>query len=179
MPHLKEPLPGRLIVSVIYSSIDALSDSLSMLERRFGKVQYETSEIASSEAERYREEMGEGLVRRFFSFEEPVKRSVLCEIKMTCRKIEPCFADNAGGVLFRTINIDPGIMTPDNIVMASIHETRHKVYIGNSIFAEIVLIYANGRFVRLPWTSPDFCYDQAIDLFERVRDGFELCEQIL
>ena len=179
MSHLKEPLPGRLVVSIIYSSIDALSDSLDMLERRFGKVQYETGEIVCSDADRYREEMGERLIRRFFSFEEPVKRSALCEIKMKCKKIEPCFADKAGGVLFRTINIDPGIMTPDNIIMASCHENQHRIYIADSIFAEIVLIYANGRFVRLPWTNQDFCHDLAIDFFDRVRDCFELCEQVL
>ncbi|MCK4606213.1 MAG: DUF4416 family protein [candidate division Zixibacteria bacterium] len=174
-----EPLPGRLIVSVIYSSMDAIADALGRLEDRFGRVQYETGEIVCSNADRYREEMGDGLLRRFFSFERPVARSSLVDIKAACHKIEPQFADKTDDFLFRAVNIDPGILTLKNLVMASHLDSRQQIYLGDFVFAEIALIYTRDHFVRMPWTDPDFYTDEAIDFFERVRDNFEVVEQVL
>ncbi|HWR82912.1 MAG TPA: DUF4416 family protein [Candidatus Deferrimicrobium sp.] len=176
MARSQRPAPGRLIVSTIYSSLDALAESLPLLERRFGRVQFETVGMPCSEVELYKEEMGSDLQRRFFCFEQPVERDSLPEIKKICHKIEPLFADRSGDFIFRTVNIDPGILVPDNLVMASHRDDHHRVYLRDGVFAEIVLIYVNGRFARLPWTSTDFCHDEAIDLFLRVRGSFEEAE---
>jgi len=159
--------------------MDAIADALVRLESRFGRVQYETGEIVCSNADHHREEMGDGLLRRFFSFEKPVARSSLVAIKAACHKIEPQFADKADDFLFRAVNIDPGILTLKNLVMASHLDGRQRIYLGDSVFAEIVLVYTREQFVRLPWTDPDFCTDEAIDFFERVRDNFEVVEQVM
>jgi hypothetical protein len=177
MARIQKPHPGRLIISTIYSSMDALADSLRALERRFGRVQYETIEIETSLASEYREEMGDGLMRRFFSFEKPVARASLPELKGICHKIEPLFADNMGDFVFRTVNIDPGILTPDSLVMASHREYNHRLYLRDGVFAEVALIYSRGRFMRLPWTVADYYDNEAIEFFKRVRDSFELVEQ--
>lgn len=176
MARAQEIPPGKLIVSVIYSSMDALADSLTALEKRFGRVECETVEITTSEAADHREEMGENLLRRFFSFEREVDRHVLPLLKSVCRKIEGQFADKVDDCLFRTVNLDPGIITPANLIMASYKEFNHRVYLEDGVFAELALIHARGRFVRLPWTSPDFYNEEAIDFFERVRSGFKLLE---
>ncbi len=176
MARIQKPPPGRLVVSYIYSSVDALAESLSRLERMYGKVQFETIDIPCSIEGVYAEEMGRGLQRRFFSFDNLVPRDSLPSIKKTCAKIEPSYADNVAGTLFRTVNIDPGIMTPDNLVMASYREYNHRVYLGEGVFSDIQLVYSHGHFTRLPWTDPDFCHDEAIDFFERVRSTFELIE---
>ena len=60
--------------------------------------------------------------------------------------------------------------------MASYKEFNHRVYLEDGVFAELALIHARGRFVRLPWTSPDFYDTESIDFFERVRSGFKLLE---
>ena len=177
MKQANEPPPGRLILSVVSSSIDALADSLQMLERRFGRIQYETAMIPCTDAERYREEMGDNPQRRFFSFENEVSRASLINTKKICDSIEPHFADRVDGFLFRTININPGIVSEENLVMAGYRDCGHCVYLGDGVFGEIALIYSRNRFVRLPWTNPDFCTDEAIDFFCRVRDSFELVEQ--
>ncbi len=118
MARIQKPPAGRLIISIIYSSMDALADSLKALERKFSRVECETIEIPCSCQERYREEMGENLQRRIFSFEKPVNRDTLPDIKNTCANIEPMFADCIRDFHFRTVNIDPGILTPDKLVMA-------------------------------------------------------------
>jgi len=176
MARIQKPPPGRLVVSIIYSSMDALADAVKALEKRFGRVQYETLEIPCAEADDYREEMGDDLLRRFYSFETEVARDSLPALKAACYKIEPKFSDTVDDYHFRTVNIDPGIMTPSALVMASHKEYNHRVYLRDGVYAEIALIFAHDKFCRLPWTIPDFCADEAIDFFERVRSSFEIIQ---
>ncbi|NOY88933.1 MAG: DUF4416 family protein [FCB group bacterium] len=176
MARIQKPPPGRLIVSVIYSSMDALADAVNVLEKRFGRVQFETLEIPCYEADVYREEMGDNLLRRLFSFEKNTPRDMLPELKNICHKIEPQFADVVDDYSFRTVNIDPGILTPSNLVMASHKEYNHRIYLKDGVYAEIALIFSRGQFRRLPWTNPDFCNEEAINFFQRVRQSFEILE---
>ena len=173
MARIQKPPAGRLFISVIYSSMDALADGLTALERRFGRVQYETVEIACSQKDLYREEMGENLQRRLFSFERLFPRDTLAEIKGVCHRIEPQFADVVGDFVFRTVNIDPGIVTPDQIVTASHREHGHRLYIGEGVYAQVELIWARGQYHRLPWTNPDYCEGEAIEFFRRIRNSFD------
>ena len=178
MARVQQPDKGRQIISVIYSSMDALADALKQLERKFGPVQYETLEIECQRPEMYREEMGDGLLRRFFSFEKLIDRDSLADAKKICHKIEPEFSDRVEGYDFRAVNIDPGILTTSNLIMASHREYNHRIYLKDGIFAEVSLIHANGGFRRLPWTHPDFCEAEAIEFFTRVRNSFELAETV-
>ena len=173
-----EPPPGRLIISVINSSRDALADAVKALERKFGRVECETADIPCVNVECYQEEMGTDLSRRLFSFESPVPRAALAEIKQACARIEPMFADRMQDFYFRTVNIDPGILVPDNLVMTSSHERKHRVYLGHGVFAEVCLIHVNGHFSRLPWTHPDLCHPEAIELLNRVRGTFEVAATV-
>ncbi len=176
MARVQRPPKGRLIVSIIYNSMDALADSLSRLEKQFGRVQCETMEIAYT-GEQYAEEMGEQLQRRLYSFSKEVERDKLPDIKTACAKIEKQFGDIVDDYPFRTVNIDPGIMTPENVIMASHREFNHRVYLGSGVFAELTLVFSRGRFVRLPWTNPDFCQGEAIEFFLRVRESFEVVQE--
>jgi hypothetical protein len=176
MARTQKPPSGRVIVSIIYSSLDALAETLRLLERQFGRVQCETMEIPYT-GEQYAEEMGGSLQRRFYSFERQVERDRLPEIKATCHKLEKQFGDMVDDYAFRTVNIDPGILTPENLVMSSHREYNHRIYLRDGVFAELTLVYAKGRFVRLPWTQPDFCQGEAIEFFLRVRRSFDLVEK--
>ena len=172
MARIKQPPPGKLIVSIIYSSLDALSDSLNALERKFGKIQYETLEVECEQAPLYAEEMGSKLSRRFFSFVNDISRDTLPSVKATCYKIEAQFSDNIDNFHFRTVNIDPGLLTPTTLVIASHKEESHKVYLKDGVYGEIVMIYAHGGFCRLPWTKSDFCDEETIAFLDRVKATF-------
>ncbi|MDF1544572.1 MAG: DUF4416 family protein [bacterium] len=166
MARITKPPDGRLIISMISPSVDAVADTLEVLEKKFGRVDAETTEIDTSCKDRYREEMGENLYRRFFAFERRVAMDSLADLKSICFKIEPMFADQVGDFIFRTVNIDPGILTPDNLVMTSHRPKNHRIYLRNGIYAEMALIYSQGLFMRLPWTSDDYCDTEAIEFFE-------------
>lgn len=174
MARAQRPPAGRLVVSIIYSHIDGVADALTYLEKQFGRVQCETIDIPYEGFEPYAEEMGTELQRRFFSFERPVERDSLPDIKAFCHKIEQHLGDRVDDFTFRTVNIDPGIATPTNVVMASHREYNHRIYLSKGVFAELALVWSRGQFVRLPWTPPDFCHDEAIDFFLRVRNSFDV-----
>jgi hypothetical protein len=178
MTRMQKPEPGRLIISLVHASRDALADALALLERRFGRVQFETIDIPHSNSALYAEEMGRDLQRRFFSFLRPVERDSLPEIKEACCKFETQLGDHVDDYTFRTVNIDPGILSPANLVMASHREFNHRMYLGHAVFAEIELIYTRGKFCRLPWTDMDFCHDEAVDFFLRVRNSFDLVAEV-
>ena len=174
MARIVKPPPGKLIASFIYSHIDALAESLKKIERQFGPVEFETLDFDCSDKLRYSEEMGTSLQRRFFSFEKLVDRDSLVALKKITSKIEPEFADQVGDHLFRTVNIDLGILSPDNLVIASCRPANHRVYFCDGVYADLQLVWSRGQYVRLPWTNEDFCHDETIDLLTRVRSTFEM-----
>lgn len=173
MARIQKPAPGRLIISVLHSSRDALADALRQLERRFGRVLAETVDIPHANGKEYLEEMGDSLQRRFFAFERMVPRETLVEIKGVCHKLEAQLGDQVHDFTFRTVNIDPGILTPANLIMASHKEAGHRIYLSEGVFAEVTLIWSRGQFCRLPWTNLDFCQSEAIEFFNRVRSDIE------
>lgn len=177
MARIQKAAPGRLVISVLHSSRDALADALTLLERRFGRVQCETIDIPHVSGSEYREEMGDSLQRRFFSFENIIQRDGLIEAKEHCHRIESQLGDHIHDYTFRTVNIDPLLMTPANLVLASHREFNHRIYLGSGVFAEVCLIWSRGKFCRLPWTNPDFCHDEAIEFLVRVRSSFDVAEE--
>jgi hypothetical protein len=177
MARIQKPAPARLVISVLHSSRDALADALRQLERRFGRVQAETVDIPHTTGREYAEEMGTELQRRFFSFERTVPREGLIEIKASCHKLESQLGDQVHDFTFRTVNLDPGVLTPANLVMSSHKEGGHKIYLGEGVFSEVALIWSRGQFCRLPWTNLDYCHDDAIDFFLRVRSSLEPIEE--
>ena len=72
MGRIKIPLPGRLIVSIIYASIGAMDDAAREIEKKYGRVEFETDDIEFLHTKYYREEMGDNLKRKFFAFEKMV-----------------------------------------------------------------------------------------------------------
>lgn len=178
MARRQKPAPGKVIASIVYSSLDALADAVTVLEKKFGRVVCETLDIPCCDQKTYREEMGEDLIRRFVSFDREIDRSALFDLKCYCYKVEQQFSDMVGDFMFRTVNIDPGIITPANIVIASHHDANYKIYLKDGVFSEIALIHGRGRYLRLPWTNDDYCSEEAISFFERVRDTFEILEPI-
>jgi len=169
MGRIKYPLPGKLIVSIIYSSAGPMNDVVLEIEKKFGRVVFETDEIEFLHTKYYREEMGDDLHRKFFAFENDIDRGNLADIKIWTNKLEEKYGERVDDFVFRKINIDPGVLTHANLCLATTKDFAHRVYLKSGIFAEITLMFERKRFRPLPWTYPDYTEPEAIDFFERVR----------
>ena len=57
----------------------------------------------------------------------------------------------------RRVNLDPGLITLERLVLASGKNFTHRVYLGQGIWADLTMIYNKKTgWVVLPWTFPDY-----------------------
>ncbi len=170
MGKIRKPLPGRLIVSAIYSSMTAMHDAVVDIEKKYGRVELETIDIDFIHTKYYREEMGDNLKRKFFAFEKYVERDHLADLKKFTNKLETKYGEKSGNFVFRRVNLDPGILTLGNLTLATTKDYAHRIYLRDGIFAEITLLYEKGKFKPLTWTYPDYTEPSSIEFFKRVRE---------
>lgn len=170
MGRIRKPLPGRLIVSGIYSSLSTINDAIMEMEKKYGYIEFETDEMDFLHTTYYVEEMGDELKRKFFSFRKMIERDRLANIKTWTNKLEQKYGERTGDFVFRKVNLDPGILTPANLILASTKDFSHRIYLKDGIFAEITLLYEKKKFKPLPWTYPDYTEPEVIEFLTRVRE---------
>ena len=76
----------------------------------------------------------------------------------------------------RPVNLDPGIIEPSKLVLATTKNYSHRIYIGRKTYAEVTLIYDKGRWQPLDHTYPDYRQQCYFDFFDNVRT--RLLEQL-
>lgn len=147
------PEPALLLVGMLYSLADAEQQALALLERRYGPVTWRSPVVPWTHSRYYADELGEPILRRWITLGDPVDPERLAEIKLETNALE---RDVAGDDDRRRANLDPGLLSLSNLVLASTKPCAHRVAIGRGICAEVTLLYRKGRFEPLPWTYPDY-----------------------
>ena len=83
--------------------------------------------------------------------------------------LEADLADGEGDNRRRSVNLDPGLLALDKIVLATTKEYSHRIYLGEGIYAELALICRGAGFRPLHWTYPDYRRREALEFFNRLR----------
>ena len=149
---IKPPQKALLISGLIFKKGLDLDEVISELCKEFGAV-IDLSEIVPfSWTNYYEREMGKGLLRCFLSFERLVSQDELADIKHVSMDIEEKWSIEGK----RTINVDPGILTAERLVLATTKNYTHRIYLGKGIYADLTLIFQKKDFKELPWTYPDY-----------------------
>ena len=162
--------PAVLFVALLHGPNDP-QGCLLELTRLFGPVAAISPAYATAEFSRYYErEMGQGLQKRFVSFERQVAMDLLVECKHAAQALETKLQHAPGRRLF---NIDPGLLTRYNVILATSKNYAHRIYLRDGVFAEVTLLFRHHHFHPLPWTYPDYRSSPALDFFERNRPGPE------
>lgn len=117
----------------------------------------------------YEKEMGTPLSRFFLVSAKPFPREFLLTSKLLALEFERSWAKEGK----RAVNIDTGILTAENFLLATTKNYSHRVYIGQNIFADLTYHFSNGAFEVFPWTYPDFQDQEKIKFFTWCR-GFLL-----
>lgn len=143
-----------------------------ILQREFGPITAVSACIPWDSSDYYEGEMGQNIFRKFFFFEQIVDPGRLSQIKNFTNALENNYAVNAAGGLQRRINLDPGYVTEAKVVLASTKDFAHRVYIGESIYAEVTLKYSakDRSFVPHELTYPDYRTAPQLALFNSVRE---------
>jgi hypothetical protein len=138
------------------------------LTEKFGPVDIVSSWLPFNFTTYYEPEMGKPLFRRMLAFETLIKQSALSEIKQITNDLELEYLKNSK----RMVNLDPGYMLRERFVLATGKNFSHRIYIGQRIYADLTLIYSKGRFIKLPWTYPDYAEQNMLIFLEQVRNKY-------
>ena len=111
---------------------------------------------------------GEGLVREIITFEKLISRNDIISIKAFTNKLEEVFSYEGD----RTINIDPGYIAQEHVILATGKGYSHRPYLGNGVYADLTLIFINDEYTTLRWTYPDYGSEEMRRLFKNLRDQY-------
>ena len=166
MPEERPPQPVKLIVAALCSNPGALERGLKGLRALRGDIDHQGPPRPFDLTTYYEEEMGPGLERSIFSFEQPTSPEELVDFKHDCVELERSLAGSSG----RKANLDAGYLDHGKLVLASLKPAGQKIYLARGVYADLVARYGGGRYRPFEWTFPDFSaglYDEELNEIRR------------
>ncbi len=145
-------------------------EALGRLKNEYGQTDIVSEIWRFDHTEYYREQTGPDMVRQFVSFERLIAPDELAGVKLRTNQLERDFAADGRYHWPRPINLDPGIVEPSKLVLASTKNFAHRIYIGSRIYAEVTLMYQRGRWVASDYTFPDFRVETYYGFLDKVRE---------
>jgi len=162
IPRLVKP-----VAAVMSTGSELIEAAVASLCDELGPVDLTSPEYPFDFSDYYRAEMGDGLVKKFVSFERLRLPDFLVYLKRRTSACERLHGSNPGGG--RRVNVDPGYWSDAKLVLASTKNYSHRIAIGRRIFAEVTLITRAGKLEPLDWTYPDYRSPLALEFFGHVR----------
>ena len=162
--------PAGLIIGLLSTADGPLDETDRALSAAYGPVALRSDPFPFHYTDYYAPEFGETLVKQFRVYDRLIDPSDIKRIKIETNAIEAALADAAGKTSGRVVNIDPGVITPGKLLLASAKDFAGRVPVGNGWYVEVTLFYRHGKWVSLPWTFPDFSsgdYDAFLDTARR------------
>jgi hypothetical protein len=176
MWQLNDPKPVKLIIGVLAANDEALSKAIEAVETELGTIDFKSETWPFTQTEYYKNQTGERILRRFVSIDKLIDPGRLADIKHRTNEIEKQLAGQLTTDLPRPVNLDPGIIEPSKLVLATTKNYSHRIYIGNKMYAEVTLIYDKGHWKHFDYTYPDYRLKNYNDFFSKVRN--RLVEQL-
>ena len=162
----KEPRPAKLFASVLFTQESLLKQGTDDLCRAFGKIDWISEKFRFDFTDYYAREMGGALFRHFITFGDLIPMDRLPDIKHETNRLEQRHAAPGGN---RQLNIDPGYVCLEHVILATTKSYSHRPYLRNGIYGDLTLIYRSKSFQALEWTYPDYRQEEVIRLFTRIR----------
>jgi hypothetical protein len=169
MWETKEPQPVKLIVGMLGPEEESLWLAVEEMVKLFGPADLVSDIWLFELTQYYKKEIGERILRQFVSFERLVDPGELAAIKHRTNALEKDLAGRLKLDVPRPVNLDPGLIEPAKLVLATTKNYSHRIYIGKQMWAEVTLIFDKGRWTPLPYTYPDYRLENYHEFFERVR----------
>jgi len=166
-PHV--PKSVKYFASLIFGNEMSLHEAEGELASYIGRIEDATKLIPFTYSTYYDSEMGGNLSRMFLLFEPLLHRDLLPDIKLKTNAIERLLS--ASGK--RTVNIDPGYIALEHVILATTKGYSHRVYLNKGVYADLTLMFQNGTYRALEWTYPDYRETETISMMNRWRDIYK------
>lgn len=142
----------KLIIALILSKQSLAEELFTRLKKEWGSIDNQSEIFSYDFTSYYEKEMGATLYRQIISFKALTDPEKLPEIKLKAIELEQAFRKEKA----RQVNIDPGLLSRNRLILASTKESGHRIPLRKGIYAEVSLIYHHQQFHPLPWTYPDY-----------------------
>ena len=169
MWELHDPKPVKLIIGILAADETSLAAAVKAISKSFGVIDLASDVWPFTQTDYYKDELGPNALRQFVSIENLIDPGKLAQIKHDTNSLEQQLADSLKLSLPRPVNLDPGFIEPSKLILASTKNFSHRIYIGNKMFAEVMLMYEKGHWRHFEYTFPDYrqsCYQ---DFLSKVR----------
>ncbi len=175
MWKVERPKPVKLIVGILAADENCLAAACQMVQKKLGHADFISDVWSFTETQYYKNEMGTDVLRQFLSIERLIRPGRLARTKHKTNLIERKLAKDFN-YLPRPVNLDPGIIEPSKLVLATTKNFSHRIYIGKGMYAETTLRYHKGLWQHFDYTFPDYHRSEYHAFFEKVRQ--RLLEQL-
>ncbi len=161
--------PVKNFISVIHSNNELFEQFKEEISKEFGSVDTISEPFPFDFTDYYKPEMGENLVRQFFSFKDLTEGDFIVQIKKKCLEYEEKYSENGK----RRLNIDPGYIDLYKLVLVSEKYMGHKIYLRDGICADLVLLLGKNKITPFIWTFPDFKSGRYTEYFLTLRKTYK------
>ncbi len=158
MAQAQEADNVKLICGMISADRELFEQAEYELADAFGPIDVSSNIMPFDLTHYYDEQMGAPLWRMFVSFAGGMSPGVLADVKGRTNAIEADLAarHRAADDPPRPINLDPGYIEQSKLVLASMKNFSHRIYLRDGVYAEVTLMYRKGAWEALEWTFPDY-----------------------
>ena len=160
------PAPhARLVVSLLSGGEGPRLAALKRLASELGPVVFYSEPMPFTRSSYYDKEMGPGLTRRLAAFGGLRPPGELAAVKRLCMGLEGELARQGR----RTVNLDPGLLGKDALVLASHKAGGHRLELAPGLYGEATLFFRGGGYQPLPWTYPDYAGEELRGVLNLIR----------
>ena len=169
MAELRLVEPVVRICAVISRHAEAHEWAMTRLSDQWGDLAETESASAGEMGRFYRETMGDGLTKTLIAIETFADPAGLSDWKTLSNQWEAEYKARSQHDEERPLNLDPGYLSQAKLVLATIKDRDHRIYLRDGIFAEVTLNYVGKKWIHHRWTYPDYRTEAVADFAMRCR----------
>lgn len=160
--------PRSLVMGVLLENEGLLDTVVTRLETQYGPVLNQSPLTLFTYTDYYDREMGTKPHRCYLQFRTLVDPARLSTIKIETNALEDLFRNDTG----RRVNLDPGLLSLENLILATTKNRSHRIPLCDGIYAEVTLQYESHAFQAFRWTYADYNSEEVKKLFSRWRSVY-------
>ena len=162
------PPPVKRIAGLLGASLNLLAEARAALESALAPLTAVSDADRWSVSSYYAAEMGSEIWRQYVVVDGLMAPEQLVALKLEANALEQRWARGTR----RPVNIDPGYIDLNRLVLASTKDASHRLYLGQGIYAEVTLRYVDGAFAPLAHTYADYAMPATRAFFSRARAAY-------
>ena len=178
MATARKQAPAIRFAAIFSQDIRAIDWACAEAARHWGEIVERTDDLPFDMTTYYNASMGGPLRKRLVAFEQLIDPSALVASKTLANQWEAEYQKTSDATVERALNIDPGYLTEAKVVLATMKDRDHRLYLGSGVFGEVTLFFQlPGKWVSSRWTYPDFRTVAYHEFFDRCRARLRRCLQ--